>query len=826
MKKIFLIIGLFGLVLNSYSQKFERSVLSAKDEIYIRDTLGIDWVEAHTSGTSVSAGSGLTKTGSTIDLGGTATQHVTVNGASYNLDLGNSGSRFDDIDIYGANITLNTSDAALGITLTAGPVSYRLSNGYFISNMSDTLGTRDDILSQIIQQAPALALNWNYNYSATTTDARPGIGYMRLNNASPASVTQIYIDDYDISSVDKSIFIQLADTGSYFYMAQAGDFSKAYTYEITGIIDASGYTKYIVSYINSIGTISAGSVKLGLINRSGSSTFDTFEYIDLDTSNGTAPPYQAGRIYWDSAAYAASYHTGISNTSNQIGQELWTLVQNQTGSTINNGEAVYIYNAGGEIARVALADADNGATAYKFIGVATNDILNGELGFATIFGDVHDVNTLGMTEGNPIYLSATAGQWSQTKPSAHIVRIGYVKYAHATEGVITINPSYETALNFAVLNNAGNDGTYLDSNYVQTDTLKTDYIQFGDGISDTFIDSTSVTTEEIESTGDTLFIKNIKLFNRNNGYYSDNPVILDRRNPNTYQEFSIGKSNGLGNNYHRITFNPSSIQILSQASPTYPNSAAELGIYGSGMIGTGTSLNYSSVFALDSMNFRLTLDGGKFTVYNSDASDSLISVRSDSANIFIPTNIKSTLEVQDGFSIGGGDVWETSDTIDLKTAIETENFDSINVDTVRAGILYTVTPHSAIYRNTDLTIVATQNIWYKITGFTTKDNDLLTVQGDSVQLSVKGHYFITYTSSFSGNNGEIWELGVFKNAVLEEPSQLRYTSTSDVGNISIPVYVYSDGDDWVSFKIRNTTDSDDPTIKRFSAVISTMHLEE
>ena len=133
-------------------------------------------------------------------------------------------------------------------------------------------------------------------------------------------------------------------------------------------------------------------------------------------------------------------------------------------------------------------------------------------------------------------------------------------------------------------------------------------------------------------------------------------------------------------------------------------------------------------------------------------------------------------------------------------------------------------PHIAIYRNTDLTISATQNIWYKITGFTAKDGDMMTLTGDSIQLNVAGHYIVNVNTSFSGLNNEIWELAVFKNNVLEEPSQLRFTSTADVGNMSCPVYVNSDGDDWVSFRIRNTTDNDDPTIKRFSAIISTIHL--
>lgn len=205
------------------------------------------------------------------------------------------------------------------------------------------------------------------------------------------------------------------------------------------------------------------------------------------------------------------------------------------------------------------------------------------------------------------------------------------------------------------------------------------------------------------------------------------------------------------------------------------------------------------------------------TNYSFDIKDNNLSYEHDGDTLFKITS--------EGMSINGGDVITSSDTIDLKSAVNAEVFDSVNANVGDFDTLYATLPHAAIYRNSDLLISATQNIWYKITGFTTKDADMITVDGDSLQLNIQGSYDINFTTSFTGNNGEIWEIGVFKNGTLEEPSQLRYTSTSDVGNMSCPVYVQSDGDDWFSFKIRNTTDNDDPTIRRFSVIVSTEHLE-
>jgi hypothetical protein len=130
-------------------------------------------------------------------------------------------------------------------------------------------------------------------------------------------------------------------------------------------------------------------------------------------------------------------------------------------------------------------------------------------------------------------------------------------------------------------------------------------------------------------------------------------------------------------------------------------------------------------------------------------------------------------------------------------------------------------PFLNLYRNSDLTISATQNIWYKITGFTVKGGNQFIIQGDSVQFQHTGFYNVNFTMSFSGLNDEVWEFGVFRGGTLEEPSQMEYTGTSNIGNASCSVQISATALEWISFKIRNITDNDDPTIKRFSANILT-----
>lgn len=135
-------------------------------------------------------------------------------------------------------------------------------------------------------------------------------------------------------------------------------------------------------------------------------------------------------------------------------------------------------------------------------------------------------------------------------------------------------------------------------------------------------------------------------------------------------------------------------------------------------------------------------------------------------------------------------------------------------------------PFISLYRNTDTTLAAVvQNTWYKLSGLTQKYIQNLTLAKDSVHVEKIGNFTAKIIVSFSGNNGETWELGVFKNGVMELPDQSRYTSNNDTGNASCEVDFSCDGDDWISFKIRNITDTDVPTIKHIYIKIMTNYLE-
>lgn len=161
--------------------------------------------------------------------------------------------------------------------------------------------------------------------------------------------------------------------------------------------------------------------------------------VGFDTTPGTLPT-ATGSMYWDSGDGTPSVILN-ANTSLQLGQENIALVYNGTGSTIAKGSVVAVNGAQGQRPSVALADADSEALSAPTLGIAAEAIANGTEGFVATFGFVRGIDTSGFTAGAPVYLSQTAGQFTQTRPSApaHTVALGWVIKVNASSGEVFVN---------------------------------------------------------------------------------------------------------------------------------------------------------------------------------------------------------------------------------------------------------------------------------------------------------------------------------------------------------------------------------------------------
>jgi hypothetical protein len=167
--------------------------------------------------------------------------------------------------------------------------------------------------------------------------------------------------------------------------------------------------------------------------------FANVNAIGFDTTPGTLPT-AAGSMYWDSGDGTPSVILN-ADTSLQLGQENIALVYNGTGSTIAKGSVVAVNGAQGQRPSVALADADSEALSAPTLGIAAEAIANGAEGFVATFGFIRGINTSGFTAGAPIYLSQTAGAFTQTRPTApaHTVALGWVIKINASSGEVFVN---------------------------------------------------------------------------------------------------------------------------------------------------------------------------------------------------------------------------------------------------------------------------------------------------------------------------------------------------------------------------------------------------
>jgi len=124
-----------------------------------------------------------------------------------------------------------------------------------------------------------------------------------------------------------------------------------------------------------------------------------------------------------------------------VAKNLEFLARNQSGATIPKGSIVYISDATGNKPLITLAQANNDANSAQTIGFVKTDIAHNGTGYVIVRGEVEDLNTFALTEGDQLYLSPTvAGSWTTTKPVApqHLVYVGICLRAHVNQGIILV----------------------------------------------------------------------------------------------------------------------------------------------------------------------------------------------------------------------------------------------------------------------------------------------------------------------------------------------------------------------------------------------------
>ena len=165
-------------------------------------------------------------------------------------------------------------------------------------------------------------------------------------------------------------------------------------------------------------------------------------YLDFNLVNGI--PAAEGRVIWndEDGTLNLGLKGGVVNL--QIGQEQVIRGTNDSGGELTNGTPAYISGSTGANVKIGAADADFATgVGFRTIGLATENIADGQKGYVTTVGLVRDIDTdMFAAVGMPVYL-AKGGGFATAPPTAPDITVilGVVVRKHATEGIVLVLPT-------------------------------------------------------------------------------------------------------------------------------------------------------------------------------------------------------------------------------------------------------------------------------------------------------------------------------------------------------------------------------------------------
>jgi len=177
--------------------------------------------------------------------------------------------------------------------------------------------------------------------------------------------------------------------------------------------------------VNAAAITSVNAVVSTKANRNGD-FLTNVQYIDFNTTTSYA--VAPGRLTWD--IESGTLDLGLTGTVNLlIGQRTVAQVYNNSGVTLPKGKAVRVTGAQGQRLTGALAQADSDAASLTIFGIMLETVSVNKSGYVATDGLVKNVNTLGYSDGDIVYLSpVSAGELTPIKPVApqHLVQMGYI----------------------------------------------------------------------------------------------------------------------------------------------------------------------------------------------------------------------------------------------------------------------------------------------------------------------------------------------------------------------------------------------------------------
>jgi hypothetical protein len=261
--------------------------------------------------------------------------------------------------------------------------------------------------------AGAGAFGIRYTFS-TSTSSGPGAGLLRLNNASPASATQLYVSETDRNGAAIASLLGTIANGAPIQILDESDPLAFAYYTVSSATDNGTDRTLAVTHVASNGTLAGGvTLTWGLTGAAGSSATSGFGFKYSFNSTTTSGP-AAGQVRLNNAASASATQVFIHETdrNSKAIASLLGLITPGTGLMLvsESDPSLYAYYTvtsstdNGNDRTLAVAHvASNGTLS----GNVTVSIAGGGTGGVQGIGTASPLNSITPLAANSLYVQRT-----------------------------------------------------------------------------------------------------------------------------------------------------------------------------------------------------------------------------------------------------------------------------------------------------------------------------------------------------------------------------------------------------------------------------------
>lgn len=309
------------------------------------------------------------------------------------------------------------------------------------TSITDIRIPQSEFLDPLTKRPSREWLFWlqNPNFVSATINAGFTAGYI-FSNSYIKATTYVEAGTY----VKSGTYMQ---SGSYITAAThilAGDYIQAGSY-ITAATTVNAGTS-----VNAGTDVNAGNdvIAANDVTAGGNVNVDGFiaspTYIQMSTA--ATPATAMGRLGWNTTDQTLNLGMDYGVVQ-QIGEETYARVQNNTGVDIPNGTVVGFAGATSDALLVAPYLADGSSPTLYILGIMTHDLPDsGEKGYCTTWGFVRGLDTSAFSAGDILYASpSVAGEFTNVKPTApdNVIPLAACITSDATNGVIFVRPTIQ-----------------------------------------------------------------------------------------------------------------------------------------------------------------------------------------------------------------------------------------------------------------------------------------------------------------------------------------------------------------------------------------------